>query len=677
MSDYHVDYETFSRTDLCQVGAYRYAEDESTEVLMMAICKDDGDVKLWLPDKYRCIPHESDEAMALIKELRMDPSALVWAHNANFEKAISSFARSPISFMRQRPESWRCTAALCRKANLPNALDKAASYLRLSSQKDSAGSGLIRKFTRLTSTGKLKGTRLLPEDDVEAFEKFGQYCRTDVVVERQLHAKLRPFELKGASLDAFLCEGRINDLGIPVNLPALSHAQTLIDEIEDEKFMQFEAMTNLRPTQKQKFKEWLHDRGITLPNVQGDTVLEALEKLDTSDAASALTLYSELNYSAVKKVSSMLACANSDGRVRGTLMFEGTGPGRFSAGLIQPQNFKKPTIKNTDLAYTMIKGGATVEDLDLIFGNPYEVISSTIRHFIDAGSPLLDGDYAGLQARVINWLAGQEDALDRFRKNIDPYCLLASHIFGVPASEILKPSRERDIGKEGVLGCGFGLGVGGFLLNCHEKRKMTWVTKDMASLTVKAYRETHRDVVRFWNNCENAAREAVVRPNHWHPVGQHCAFATRRLNGVNFLLGRLPSGRCIAYADPKIETWYKRDKKTNKVLDVKENNLTYYGKPTTATGGSGSTFLRVPTYSGKLAQNLTMGVEADIISIGTKNCLDAGYNIFTLIHDQGLAEKKAGQTAKKFCSLLTDLPSWATGLPIVADGGETPYYQKT
>ena len=679
MSNYHIDYETYSDADLTKVGAYRYAEDPSTEVLMLAVGRDDGGVKLWLPPAYRdCAIHESVEAEALIAELAADPAALVWAHNAQFERAISTFSGFKLlRFMADRPRDWRCTAALCRKANLPNALEKAATYLQLADKKDASGKALIRKFAGRITAGKRKGDRLLPSDDPEAFEQFGRYCRTDVEVERQLHAKLKGFELEGVSLEAFLCEGRINDLGIPVNLPALRHAQSLIDEIETSKFAAFKEKTGLSPTQKKAFREWLAEHGVALDNMQGDTVKGALEGLTPSDAQEALLLYSELNYSAVKKIKSMLACANEDGRVRGTLLFEGTGPGRFSANLIQPQNFKKPSVKNTDLAYTMICGGASVDDIDLIFGNPYEVISSTIRHFIDAGSPLLDGDYAGLQARVINWLAGQGDALERFRQNVDPYRVLASYIFNVPAEDIGKPSRERDIGKEGELGCGFGLGVGGFLNNCHVKRKMGWVTKEMASKTVKAYRETHRDVVRFWAACEKAARDAILKPGIWFPAGKLCAFSTRRMGGVNYLLGRLPSGRCISFVDPKIETWHRYDKVTKEVIDSKKDSITYYGKPTTSTGGSGNIFLRVPTYGGKLAQNMTMGVEADIVSIGTSNCFEAGYEPFTLIHDQGLCVKKTGQNIDQFCELLTDLPEWAEGLPIVADGGETPYYQKT
>ena len=43
----HLDFETFSTLDLRVVGAYRYAEHESTEVLMAAYSLDDGPVRQW------------------------------------------------------------------------------------------------------------------------------------------------------------------------------------------------------------------------------------------------------------------------------------------------------------------------------------------------------------------------------------------------------------------------------------------------------------------------------------------------------------------------------------------------------------------------------------------------------------------------------------------------------
>ena len=54
------DYETHSLADLRNVGAWRYSTHSSTDVWCCAYAMDDGEIKLWKPDKP--IPEEFIEA---------------------------------------------------------------------------------------------------------------------------------------------------------------------------------------------------------------------------------------------------------------------------------------------------------------------------------------------------------------------------------------------------------------------------------------------------------------------------------------------------------------------------------------------------------------------------------------------------------------------------------------
>ena len=54
MSIVHCDYETSSSCDIKKVGAYRYANDPSTRILMFGICRDDGPVLMWRFDDPDC-----------------------------------------------------------------------------------------------------------------------------------------------------------------------------------------------------------------------------------------------------------------------------------------------------------------------------------------------------------------------------------------------------------------------------------------------------------------------------------------------------------------------------------------------------------------------------------------------------------------------------------------------
>jgi DNA polymerase len=655
---YHVDFESFSEADLGDVGAYAYAEHPSTEVLMLAIARHGEEPYLWLPPRWReAFPDLYDiESEEVLAELRDDPDALVYAHNAQFERAVVMFADTPLSFMRGRPKQWRCTAAMARRAAVPDSLEKCGAYLDVDAKKDSRGKTLIRKFSMIQTSGKRKGERILPTDEPDAFAEFCRYCLQDVRTEQAIHRALAPFELRGPDvLDTFLLDIHLNDRGIPVNVPALENARVIIDALMAERTKEFVALTGLQPTQRDAVKSWLSAKGVVLDNMQGATLAETLEKPALPDAPRrCLELYSELRFAAVKKVHTMLDCANADGRVRGTLLYHGAGTGRWSGRGMQPQNFKKPTIKHLKGAFEMLERGCDAEDLDLLYGPPLEVISSCIRNFITA---TLDADYASIEARILPWLAGQEDALVRFRKGEDSYRVMAGVIYNKRPDAVT--DGERQLGKAAILGAGFGMGAPKFLATCEQ-----WgisVTPELAKRAIDAFRASHPKVVQLWYACDAAAQRAIRQPGRWFNAGDRLSFESRRVAGKLFLFFRLPSGREISYAEPKIEIDPRFDRE----------GITYYGAiPGKAIWG------RVKTYGGSLAENCTQGVAASIMAYGANNVLRGGYDAFTLIHDQLLASYKPGQTVPEFTALLTELPPWAKGLPLKAEGKLCAHYAK-
>jgi DNA polymerase I-like protein with 3'-5' exonuclease and polymerase domains len=67
------------------------------------------------------------------------------------------------------------------------------------------------------------------------------------------------------------------------------------------------------------------------------------------------------------------------------------------------------------------------------------------------GHVVIDCDSAQIEARVLAWLAGQEDLVEAFERKEDVYKLMASKIYGVPVADIDK--QQRQVGKTVVLGC--------------------------------------------------------------------------------------------------------------------------------------------------------------------------------------------------------------------------------
>lgn len=492
--EHHLDFETYSGADLKSFGAYRYAADESTEILIMAIAKGQGEVHVW-----DCV-NGGVEAVAMLREA-IETNAPIYAHNAQFEAAICRYLLKK-TFGLDAPNltQWRCTAAMARRAAIPSSLDGAGDFLGIEKAKDKAGAALIRKFSiPKRATKKDPRTRILPEDEPEAFKAFCGYCRQDVEAEREIHQRLSAFELEGAVLDSFQFDLEMNDRGVPVNVPALARVNALIDEYTERLTEEFKAITGFTPGQRAKVLEWMQQRGFPFDNLQAaqvdkvldsgrngwetrqnvapagseKTILKMMPVEMTEEAFKALRIRSNVSYAAVKKVPTMLGAACPDGMVRGSLMWSGAErTHRWAGRIIQPQNFRRPTIKGTEQAYKMLSEGADIDTIEMLFGPFLEVVASCIRHFIHwPGGNLNQADFSSVEARGAPWLCGDHKKLAMFERNEPIYESMAAKIFGVTVEQVSKEhkagdSEKRFIGKQAELGCTYNMGRPKFRGTC-------------------------------------------------------------------------------------------------------------------------------------------------------------------------------------------------------------------
>ena len=73
------------------------------------------------------------------------------------------------------------------------------------------------------------------------------------------------------------------------------------------------------------------------------------------------------------------------------------------------------------------------------------------------GYSIIDADSAQIEARVLAWLAEQDDLTEAFAKGEDVYKKMASRIYDVPEEDITK--EQRFVGKTTILGAGYGIGA--------------------------------------------------------------------------------------------------------------------------------------------------------------------------------------------------------------------------
>lgn len=694
---YRIDFETFSEADLTEVGAYRYAFDLSTEILCAAIARNNERPVVWRQDG--CYPSTTEfmQVNELLDEIT-HPSAIIYAFSAQFEIALSA-ALWQKTFGKPAPQitQWRCTQVMARRAGIQSSLAKSAEYLGLTEQKDKRGKDLIKVFSMMQKATKetkkkaaLPVRRIHPKDDPEAFNEFCEYCRQDVVVEGKVHEALHLFELKGMMLEAFHMDARLNQRGFPVNLDALHKAQALIEPEEVKLSAEFYQLTGLNPTQTKKLLPWLQEHGYKGTNMRAETFEEMFDGEESEDAimevlmtsgmdelgVKALLAKQKLSFASIKKIKKMIECVGPhDNKVRGTHVFAGARTMRWTAEKVQPQNFKRATVKNTEEIYRDICKGMDGETVGIVHGPVLEALGNCVRHFIHDKSleyvdniwdgevyherPFLDADYSAIEARVVCWLANQEDALQRFRDKVDSYIAMAAVIYdrsvvaitaGYKADE-QESVMQRWVGKQTILGCGYSMGASKFMAQC--KKYGVDVSVELAEKSVMAYRKTHNKVRDLWYATERAFKNAINNVGTKYTAGKLTCFCLM-VHGKKFGFIKLPSGRSIAYPEPRIV----------------DDQIQYWSQKTKAVWGF------IDTYGARLVENATQGVAADFMMHGAVTAERAGYEPAALIHDEFLSYKHDGGSVAGLVECMTLLPAWAAGMPLAAEGKEIPFYKK-
>lgn len=310
---------------------------------------------------------------------------------------------------------------------------------------------------------------------------------------------------------------------------------------------------------------------------------------------------------------------------------------------------------------------------------------------------MFSADYSAIEARIVCWLAGQEDALQQYREGVDRYRIMACSIFGIRNPADVNEFPQRFIGKQAILGCGYQMSGAKFRITV-EKFGYKDMPEGLEHKAVKAFRDTHPAIVKLWKDTEQAARSAIATTHKYFTAGK-MSFISRKVAGMKYLFLRLPSGREIAYPQPRLEPCLRY---TYKGLGVQIINpkpddiaradkrvgqsrrhgdggyslkdvITFFGKQ-----GTSRAWGRVQTYGAKLVENGTQGTAADVMSEGCRNAESVGYQSATLIHDEVLAycDPIMGQSVEDLCKQLTTLGSWAAGLPIAAEGKTVKYYTK-
>ena len=359
-----------------------------------------------------------------------------------------------------------------------------------------------------------------------------------------------------------------------------------------------------------------------------------------------------------------------------------------------------------------------------------KLTASTVRSCIipEKGHKFVVADYSNVEGRGLAWLAGEETALDTFRAGLDIYCVTAGKMFGMDPDYILESRSDlRQIGKACELGLGYAGGVGAFVqfaknlgLNLVDmaktmdgtfpdhiwaatargyewariqeaKRpprpgekddrpsyildKKVWRTCDAIK---RMWRESHPETVAFWRDIEDAAMAAIRNPGKEFTAGPRGVKFSRNVetdNNGNKVAGwwlrmTLPSGRVMSYPGVGLSV----SKETDEYGKVSTNVRIKYQGENQLTRQWGFQY----TYSGKLVENCTQALCRDLLANALLNVEANGYPIVLHVHDEIICETPDSPeyNVAELGRLMCELPEWAEGFPLVAEGAEMKRYAK-
>jgi DNA polymerase len=262
------------------------------------------------------------------------------------------------------------------------------------------------------------------------------------------------------------------------------------------------------------------------------------------------------------------------------------------------------------------------------------------------GCVLIKPDCSQIECRLLNFVAGQDDVIERFRNGEDPYVNVASAFYGYPVNKHDHPT-ERQCGKVLELQAGYGSGGDKIRHTLRVKTKgKILLTPEEGIKARDVYRDTHLAVQDLWRQGGRMlARLAGGPPTTWGP----CEVRNHRIilpNKIELIYDTLEFYR--PESEEEIKTDWDREG---------------WWRLRTRRGWT-------KMYGAKLVENLIQALARVVVSQAMNRVVQMGYRVVSMEHDSLwilIPEQNAKEHAER-CRLemCRDVP-WLPGLPLDAE----------
>lgn len=256
-------------------------------------------------------------------------------------------------------------------------------------------------------------------------------------------------------------------------------------------------------------------------------------------------------------------------------------------------------------------------------------------------------DLSNIEARMLAYVARQDDLIEQFARGDDIYSNFASVIYERPINKRDNPT-ERFVGKTAILGLGYGMGARKFqaTLKSGAMGPPQEFTLEAAMDIVGKYRTTYNNIALLWNRLQDMLQMTLHHENWGMNYGP---FFTVERNGF-----RLPNGMSLSYEALSPE----------------------------ATGGFSymSRGSREYTYGGRITENLIQALSRIVITdsmLRLQKKIDG--RVALTVHDEVIiiaANTNPDATMNTIIDDLCIAPEWAPDLPLAAEGGYDTVYSK-
>lgn len=650
-----IDIETRSSVDIGKAGLYKYAQSPDFQILLFAYQLDEEPVKI--------VDLACGESIPLvILSAIEDPGVLKHAYNAAFEWYCLNQAgyQTPL-------EQWRCTMAHGLYCGYTAGLDATGKAIGLpqDKQKMAVGKALIRYFCVPCKPTKTNGGRTWnqPGHDPEKWNLFKEYCRQDVVTEREILKRLSLFPMPEEEQSQWQMDVRMNAFGVRVDTGLIEGA-LYIDQISTDRLtreaMEITGVDN--PNSTVQLMRWLEDNGTQADNLRKSTVSELLEKQNPENVQRMLEIRQQLGKTSIKKYVAMETARGEGDRVRGLTQYYGANrTGRWAGRLVQMQNLPRNYLKTLDYARNLVKA-KNYDGLKLLYGNVPDTLSQLIRTaFIPSeGNKFVVADFSAIEARVIAWLAGEQWVNEVFATHGKIYEATAAQMFGVPVERIAKGNPEyslRQKGKVATLALGYQGGTSALI--AMGALQMGLTEEELPDI-VQRWRQANPRIRDLWYAVEQAALTVMQTAQPQAIYGLIFALEGDLVYGQTFLTVQLPSGRKLFYPKPFL----------------KENQFGKLAVHYYTVGQQTKKWEVTSTYGGKMTENIVQAVARDCLAVTLDRITDRGLQVVFHVHDEVIIDAPMDISVDDICGLMAEPIPWAPGLILKGAGFESSYYMK-